>query len=139
MTGFAHVTAIGRICTDLELKTTKSGKTLLPLTIAYDTGRDSPSTFLRCALWGNTAELVQKYRTKGDLIGFQGSLEQDDWEKDGVKHKDYKLQVRAFEFMQNKRDGDKPMTQAQALNGGRDVVIEDIDDAPIDLSAIPFN
>ena len=138
MTGFAHVTAIGRICTDLELKTTKSGKTLLPLTIAYDTGRDSPSTFLRCALWGNTAELVQKYRTKGDLIGFQGFLEQDDWEKDGVKHKDYKLQVRAFEFMQNKMDGDKPMTQAQALNGGRDVVIEDIDDAPISLEDIPF-
>ena len=138
MTGFAHVTAIGRICTDLELKTTKSGKTLLPLTIAYDTGRDSPSTFLRCALWGNTAEMVQKYRTKGDLIGFQGSLEQDDWEKDGVKHTSYKLQVRAFEFMQNKRDGDKPMTQAQALNGGRDVVIEDIDDAPISLEDIPF-
>ena len=139
MTGFAHVTAIGRICTDLELKTTSSGKVFLPLTIAYDTGKDAPSTFLRCALWGNTAEMVQKYCTKGDLIGFQGSLEQDDWEKDGVKHTSYKLQVRSFEFMQNKRDGDKPMTQAQALNGGRDVVIEDIDDGVIDLSAIPFN
>ena len=139
MTGFAHVTVVGRICTDLELKTTQSGKVFLPLTIAYDTGKDSPSTFLRCALWGNTAEMVQKYHSKGDLIGLQGSLEQDDWEKDGVKHTNYKLQVRSFEFMPNKRDTDKPMTQAQALNGGRDVVLEDIDDGVIDLSAIPFN
>lgn len=33
---------------------------------------------------------------------------------------------------------DKPLTQAQALNGGKDVVLEDIDDKPIDLSTIPF-
>lgn len=39
---------------------------------------------------------------------------------------------------EKKGDGDKPMTQAQALNGGKDVVIEDIDDKPIDLSEIPF-
>ena len=39
---------------------------------------------------------------------------------------------------EKKSDGDKPMTQAQALNGGRDVVLEDIDDKPIDLSEIPF-
>ena len=33
---------------------------------------------------------------------------------------------------------DTPMTQAQALNGGKDEVLEDIDDKPIDLSTIPF-
>lgn len=32
----------------------------------------------------------------------------------------------------------KPMTQAQSLNGGKDVVLEDIDDKPISLSDIPF-
>jgi len=33
---------------------------------------------------------------------------------------------------------DEPMTQAQALNNGKDVVLEDIDDKPIDMSEIPF-
>ena len=33
---------------------------------------------------------------------------------------------------------DTPMTQAQALNGGKDFAPEDIDDKPIDLSEIPF-
>lgn len=33
---------------------------------------------------------------------------------------------------------DTPLTQAQALNGGKDVVLKDIDDKPIDLSEIPF-
>jgi hypothetical protein len=39
------------------------------------------------------------------------------------------------------KDGERshqPMTQAQALNGGKDVVLEDIDDKPIDLGSIPF-
>lgn len=39
---------------------------------------------------------------------------------------------------EKKGDGNQPMTQAQALNGGKDVVLEDIDDRPIDLSEIPF-
>ena len=38
-----------------------------------------------------------------------------------------------------KPNSSKPMTQAQALNGGKDVAIEDIDDTPIDLdNLIPF-
>ena len=38
-----------------------------------------------------------------------------------------------------KKENTKPMTQAQALNGGKDVAIEDIDDKPIDLdNLIPF-
>lgn len=32
----------------------------------------------------------------------------------------------------------KPMTQAQALNGGKDFAPTEIDDKPIDLSEIPF-
>lgn len=39
---------------------------------------------------------------------------------------------------EKKGDDNRPMTQAQALNGGKDVVLEDIDDKPIDLSEIPF-
>lgn len=38
----------------------------------------------------------------------------------------------------NNANGDKPMTQSQALNGGKDIVLEDIDDNSIDLNSIPF-
>ena len=41
-------------------------------------------------------------------------------------------------FINEPHENNKPMTQAQALNGGKDVVPEDIDDKPIDLSEIPF-
>lgn len=39
---------------------------------------------------------------------------------------------------EKKGDGDTPMTQSQALNGGKDFAPQDIDDKPIDLSEIPF-
>lgn len=45
---------------------------------------------------------------------------------------------KAFLNEPYEKKSDKPMTQAQALNGGKDVVLEDIDDKPIDLSSIPF-
>lgn len=41
-------------------------------------------------------------------------------------------------FTKDNESSNKPMTQAQALNGGKDFVLEDIDDRPIDLSEIPF-
>lgn len=43
---------------------------------------------------------------------------------------------RAYVNKPYERKEDKPMTQAQALNGGRDFVPKDIDDKPI--SEIPF-
>ncbi len=33
---------------------------------------------------------------------------------------------------------DTPMAQTQALNGGKDFALEDIEDKPVDLSEIPF-
>lgn len=45
---------------------------------------------------------------------------------------------RAYVNKPYEKKGNQPMTQAQALNGGKDVVLEDIDDKPIDLSEIPF-
>lgn len=41
-------------------------------------------------------------------------------------------------FLNEPYEKDKPMTQAQALNGGKDVVLDDIDDKPISLESIPF-
>ena len=38
----------------------------------------------------------------------------------------------------NNSEGDKPLSQAQALNGGKDVVLEDISDKEISLEDIPF-
>ena len=41
-------------------------------------------------------------------------------------------------FINEPFNKDQPMTQAQALNGGKDFAPEDIDDKPISLEDIPF-
>ena len=41
-------------------------------------------------------------------------------------------------FLNEPYEKDKTLTKSQALSGGKDVVLDDIDDKPIDLSAIPF-
>lgn len=140
MAGFAHTTIVGRITKDLELSKTTSGISLVPFTLVFDHNKDC-STFIDCVAWGKTAENIHKFHKKGDLIGVQGSIEQETWEKDGTKRSRLKVQVRSFEFMPNKKD-DRPATQWDVADKtgmiGKDEVLEDIDDKPIDLSEIPF-
>jgi len=140
MTGFGHATIVGRITKELEVKTTQSGKNILAFTLAYDHNK-TDSTFINCIAWGATAENIAKYHNKGDLIAVQGGLEQDTWEKDGVKRTSLKVQVRSFDFMPNPKQG-QPRPEfpqlEQAYAQGRDTVLTEVSDKPIDLSEIPF-
>lgn len=137
MTGFGNAVIVGRITKDLEIKTTQSGKNILTFTVAYDHAKDQ-ATFINCVAWGATAENINKYHAKGDLIAVNGKIEQDTWEKDGVKRTSLKVQVRGFDFMPNPKQKQEFPQLEQAYAQGKDVVLEDIDDKPIDLSQIPF-
>ena len=140
MTGFGHATIVGRITKDLEQITTTSGKNLLPFTLAYDHNK-TDSTFINCIAWGATAENIAKYHKRGDLLAVQGGLEQDTWEKDGVKRTSLKVQVRSFDFMPNpKQAQQKPEFPQLEQNyaTGKETVLEDISDVPISLDSIPF-
>ncbi len=70
---------LGRLTKDIELKKTSTGKSYATFTLAvtrnfknqhgeYDTD------FINCRCWSNTAETVNKYVKKGDLIVVKGRL-----------------------------------------------------------------
>jgi single-strand DNA-binding protein len=58
--------------------------------------RDKVTTFVPCEAWDSGAEIIAKEFKKGDLVLVEGSLRNDSWEKDGVKHNSLKVRVNNF-------------------------------------------
>ncbi len=69
---------LGRICNDLELKTTPSGVSVVSFNLAVDRymGKDAEKKvdFISCVAWRTTAEHICRYWHKGDEILISGSI-----------------------------------------------------------------
>ena len=88
-----RVQLIGRVGQDPEVKTIEGGKKLANVTIAtndfyYKENGDKveQTEWHRITAWGKTAEIIEKYVTKGREIGIEGKLTHRSYDdKDGVK------------------------------------------------------
>jgi single-strand DNA-binding protein len=68
----------GNITRELELRYTQSGKAVISFTIAINEGKDR-TTFVDITAFGDTAEFVSKWFTKGKPIEVVGRLNQERW------------------------------------------------------------
>lgn len=57
---------------------------------------DKITSFIQCEAWDSGAETIASTFKKGDLVMVEGSLRNDSWEKDGVKHNTLKVRVNNF-------------------------------------------
>lgn len=58
--------------------------------------QDKVTSFIQCEAWDSGAEAIATSLKKGDLVMVEGSLRNDSWEKDGVKHSTIKVRVNNF-------------------------------------------
>lgn len=58
--------------------------------------KDKITSFINCEAWDSGAEVIGSSFKKGDLVLIEGSLRNDSWEKDGVKHNTLKVRVNNF-------------------------------------------
>ena len=89
-----HITIMGRLTRDPELRRTGSGIAVASFTVAVDRdfgGRDGgekETDFIDCVAWRQTGEFVSKYFTKGRMIVVSGRLQIRNWtDKDGNKRR----------------------------------------------------
>ena len=88
-----HITIMGRLTRDPELKRTGSGIAVASFTVAVDRdmapqGQDKETDFIDCVAWRQTGEFVSKYFTKGRMIVVSGRLQIRSWtDKDGNKRR----------------------------------------------------
>lgn len=96
----------GNLARDPELRSVSTnGKTtsVVNFTIAVSReytksngDKDKITTFVPCEAWDSGAEIIGRSFKKGDLVMIEGSLRNDSWEKDGVKHNSLKVRVNNF-------------------------------------------
>src|ERR1035437_7605894 len=140
-----QVILMGRLTRDPEQRTTNTGKIIVSFSIAVDRGgQDDAADFFNINAWEKLGELVMQYLTKGRRVLVQGRLRQDRWDDKDSGKKQSRIEVTASDvtFLDGPSDSAR---QSDSSNGSTskskptdDVVIEDIDDKPIDLSEIPF-
>ena len=143
-----QVILMGRLTRDPEMRTTSTGKTIASFSIAVDRGgQEDAADFFDVTAWEKLGELVNQYLSKGRRCLVQGRLRQDSWDDKETGKKRSKVEVVATDvtFLDGPagEGGGNGGSNNYPSNSGSskksdDVVIEDIDDKPIDLSEIPF-
>ena len=108
-----HITIMGRLTRDPELRTTQAGVSVTSFTVAVDRdfgGRDGgerQTDFIDCVAWRSTGEFVSKYFHKGSMIVVSGRLQSRKWQdRDGNNRTSWEINADNVYFGESRRDGD---------------------------------
>ena len=102
------VTLIGRLTKDPEVRYSSGSQTAVArFSLAIDrakkaNGEDGGTDFPNIVAFGKTAELVEKYVTKGQQIAVEGRIQTGSYERDGVKHYTTDIVAERVEFLGKK-------------------------------------
>ena len=156
--GFNKVTLMGNLTRDPELRTTPTGQSVCGFSLAVnrtwrnaDGEQQEAVDYIDCNAWGKAGEIISQYMQKGRAILVSGRLQQRSWEQDGQKRSKVEVVVEDFNFVGGgdgpSGGGSAPSRSSSSASSSSksstskkkdDVVIEDINDEPVDLSDIPF-
>ena len=111
-----HITLMGRLTRDPELRSTSSGTSVASFTLAVDRdfasrdGGERQTDFIDIVAWRQTGEFVSKYFQKGSMAVVTGRLQIRDWQdKEGNKRRSAEVVADNVYFGESKRrDGEGP-------------------------------
>lgn len=108
-----HITIMGRLTRDPEMRRTGSGIACVSFTLAVDRdysgkdGGEKETDFIDCVAWRSTAEFVEKHFTKGRMAVASGRLQIRNWtDKDGNKRRSAEVNADNVYFGDSKRDAE---------------------------------
>ena len=106
-----HITIMGRLTRDPELRRTGTGVAVASFTLAVDRdfgkneNGERETDFIDCVAWRQTGEFVSKYFTKGRMAVVSGRLQIRSWtDKEGNKRRTAEVVADNVYFGDSKRD-----------------------------------
>ena len=120
-----HITIMGRLTRDPELRRTGSGVAVASFCLAVDRdytkdGSEKEVDFIDCNAWRGTGEFVSKYFTKGSMAIVSGRLQIRTWtDKDGNKRRNAEVVADSVYFGDSKKssDGNSTYTAPNSYQG----------------------
>ena len=120
-----HITIMGRLTRDPELRRTGTGIAVASFTVAVDRdfggkdGGEKETDFIDCVAWRQTGEFVSKYFTKGRMIVVSGRLQIRSWtDKDGNKRRTAEVVADNCYFGDSKREGESSYGSSYSAPAG---------------------
>jgi single-strand DNA-binding protein len=111
--GIAHVTLVGNLTRDPELRQTPQGTSVCTLGVAVNSSyKDSSGqwvekpNFFDVIVWGAQGENCARYLSKGRQVGVDGRLDQRSWEaSDGSKRSKVEVIADTVMFLGGQGEG----------------------------------
>ena len=103
-----NVTIMGRLVRDPELRYTQNQTPVASFSLACERDtKDKTTDFIDCTAWRHTAEFINTYMGKGQLIVVTGRIQIRQWtDKDGNKRSAPEINVDNAYFAESKRKSD---------------------------------
>ena len=109
-----HITVMGRLTRDPELRRTQAGVPVASFSIACERDFKDKSTgeritdFIDIVAWRSTGEFVSKYFTQGRMAVVSGRLQMRDWtDKEGNKRRSAEIVADSVYFGDSKSKEDQ--------------------------------
>lgn len=120
-----HITLMGRLTRDPELRYTQSGTPVASFTLAVDRdfkrSGEAETDFIDIVAWKQTAEFVSKYFTKGGMAVVSGRLQIRDWtDRNDNKRKSAEVVAASVYFGESKKRAESAPAYTPAPAGGVD-------------------
>lgn len=116
-----HITIMGRLTRDPELRRTQNGTAVSSFTLAVDRdfsgkdGGEKETDFIDCVAWRSTGEFASKYFSKGRMAVVSGRLQIRSWtDKDGNKRRAAEVVVDNMYFADSKKEAEPAAGYSQS-------------------------
>jgi single-strand DNA-binding protein len=115
----------GNLGKDAEMRRLPDGTAVLSFSVADSQGKDKPSLWWNCAMFGKRADSLQQYLVKGQQVTVNGTVSERQYtDKDGQQRKSMDVRVNDIALQGGKQSSQqhtpaaKPAYQAPAQTGG---------------------
>ena len=120
-----HITLMGRLTRDPELRRTASGVAVTNFTLAVDRdftskeGGEKETDFIEIVAWRQTGEFVSKYFSKGRMAVVSGRLQIRGWtDKEGNKRRTAEVVADNVYFGDSKKEENNSTSTSGGYGGG---------------------
>lgn len=124
---------MGRMVRDPELKQSDSGTNICKFTIAINRdfknqNGEYEADFINCTSFGKSAEFINKYFSKGSMIGITGRLQIRKWEKDGENRYAAEIVVNSTSFAGEKKNSGANQVETNQVEEVKTEAVSAIDE-----------
>ena len=127
-----NISVAGTLGKDAETRAMPDGTAIASFSVADSQGRDKPTIWWNCQLFGKRAEALAPYLLKGTAVTVAGTVTEREWvDKEGQKRKSMDIRVNDVALQGGRKEAPAAAPRPRSTEAyGTDKPMPDIEDCP---------